>query len=575
MHIRSTMACLTPIFLLALAVPASAQWADGFESYAPGSPIEGQGGWDSWTGTTTYPYNTVDAGLAFSGVQSLRVVGSVSGCAGCSDTVYEFSPAITTGVWKLSVQQYVPSGFSGQSYLILLNDFGQPAGPYDWSAQVSVNSATSTFTVDPQGTGTVHNGPQPIGYDRWVPIELEIDLTANIIRIYYDGVLMNDYVYTTGIVAIDTLDLFPATDATTAVFYDDFRLQRVPAPWTDGFESYAAGTPIEGQGGWDSWTGTATYPYNAVDASQAFSGAHSLRVAGSVSGCAGCSDTVYEFPTAITTGVWALSVWQYVPSGFSGQSYFILLNDFGQPAGPYDWSAQVSVNSATSTFTVDPQGTGTVHNGPQPIGYDRWVPIELEIDLTANIIRIYYDGVLMNDYVYTTGIVAIDTLDLFPATDATTAVYYDDFSLERRDTVGTRFCTAEPNSIDRFASITGFGSSTASANNLTLQVDGLPLNSNGFFLTSQNRGIVVMPGNTGGNICIASPAIGRYDTSVLNSGTTGSVSLALHLPTTPLQPGGPVAVMSGDTWYWQYWYRDVVGGITTSNFSTALCVEFE
>lgn len=346
------------------------------------------------------------------------------------------------------------------------------------------------------------------------------------------------------------------------------------AQWTDGFESYAAGTPIEGQGGWESWTGAVNYPYNTVDGSMAFSGSRSLRVVGSGGACAFCSDTTYELPTPITTGSWSLTVWQYVPSSFSGQSYFLGLNDYAQPAGPYSWALQAHVESASARFTVDALGTGTNHAGPQPIGFDRWVPIEVELSPATRDIAVSYDGVLMRTAVYT-GPSAFDAIDLFPGTDLTSAIHYDDFSLERRSTVGTRFCTAVPNSTGEFATITGVGSDVAANNNLTLEVNSLPQGSNGFFFTSQQRNIVASPGNSVGNICIASFAIGRYDGDILNSGSGGFVSLSLDLTMTPLQPGGPVAILPGDTWYWQYWYRDTSPGGAISNFSTALCVEFQ
>ena len=43
----------------------------------------------------------------------------------------------------------------------------------------------------------------------------------------------------------------------------------------------------------------------------------------------------------------------------------------------------------------------------------------------------------------------------------------------------------------------------------------------------------------------------------------------------PVQPGGPISIGGGQTWYWQFWYRDLtpIGG-TTSNFTNAVCIDF-
>ena len=34
------------------------------------------------------------------------------------------------------------------------------------------------------------------------------------------------------------------------------------------------------------------------------------------------------------------------------------------------------------------------------------------------------------------------------------------------------------------------------------------------------------------------------------------------------------AALAGETWYYQFWHRDVVGGAPTSNFSEGLQVDF-
>jgi hypothetical protein len=50
--------------------------------------------------------------------------------------------------------------------------------------------------------------------------------------------------------------------------------------------------------------------------------------------------------------------------------------------------------------------------------------------------------------------------------------------------------------------------------------------------------------------------------------------LALDLTQIP-QPTGFVSVAAGDTWNFQCWYRDAVGGVATSNFTDGLSVDFQ
>jgi hypothetical protein len=137
--------------------------------------------------------------------------------------------------------------------------------------------------------------------------------------------------------------------------------------------------------------------------------------------------------------------------------------------------------------------------------------------------------------------------------------------------VGSTYCTTEANSTGAPAYIGGEGSATAPYA-LTLSVCQLPASSNGYFIVSRDQGVVVNPGGQQGSICVASTAMGRYSNSVLMSGPAGTVSLVLDLTAIP-QPTGSVPAMAGDTWNWQYWYRDA-NPTVTSNFSNALSVTF-
>jgi hypothetical protein len=47
----------------------------------------------------------------------------------------------------------------------------------------------------------------------------------------------------------------------------------------------------------------------------------------------------------------------------------------------------------------------------------------------------------------------------------------------------------------------------------------------------------------------------------------------LNLTQTP-SPTGFVAIAPGETWHFQTWHRDSVGGLPASNFTNALTVSF-
>ncbi len=141
--------------------------------------------------------------------------------------------------------------------------------------------------------------------------------------------------------------------------------------------------------------------------------------------------------------------------------------------------------------------------------------------------------------------------------------------------LGTNYCAAASNSTGSAGTISGAGSAVVAQNNLTLEADDLPNNSFGYFLTSTTQGFMANPGGSSGNLCLGG-SIGRYvgPGQIKNSGSTGSFSLLLNLSQTP-QPAGAVAIAAGQTWNFQSWYRDAVGGAATSNFTNGLSVQFQ
>ncbi len=140
--------------------------------------------------------------------------------------------------------------------------------------------------------------------------------------------------------------------------------------------------------------------------------------------------------------------------------------------------------------------------------------------------------------------------------------------------IGTSFCIAAPNSTGAAAVISAKGSAAAAVNDVVLEAGGLPPNAFGFFLTSRLRGFVANPAWSQGNLCLGG-AIGRYVGSgqIQNSGGAGEIQLTIDLTMHPT-PTGLVAVQPGETWNFTAWYRDAIGGSTTSNFTDGLEIPF-
>lgn len=146
--------------------------------------------------------------------------------------------------------------------------------------------------------------------------------------------------------------------------------------------------------------------------------------------------------------------------------------------------------------------------------------------------------------------------------------------LDLQDGVGSTICAGQPNSTGGESRLGAMGSNVVADNNLTLEVEGLPAGSFGFFITSLGTTFVANPGGSTGDICIADPVLGRYSTMIQTASAMGAVSQVLDLTMTPI-PSGFTPVVAGETRYWQFWHRDSIAGVLGSNFSTAVGVTFE
>lgn len=140
--------------------------------------------------------------------------------------------------------------------------------------------------------------------------------------------------------------------------------------------------------------------------------------------------------------------------------------------------------------------------------------------------------------------------------------------------IGVTFCPGNPNSTGAPATITATGSTDVSQNDVTLGCANLPQNSLGYFIVSPFAGGTPNPGGSEGFLCLGN-STGRYVGNVINSGATGTASMMVDLTSIP-SPTGPVVAMPSDTWFFQYWHRDMaLGGGATSNFSPGLSIDFD
>ncbi|MCP3918153.1 MAG: DNRLRE domain-containing protein [bacterium] len=141
------------------------------------------------------------------------------------------------------------------------------------------------------------------------------------------------------------------------------------------------------------------------------------------------------------------------------------------------------------------------------------------------------------------------------------------------DCGGIAYCGPGVPSSTGCPATTTFSGSCAVADNLfTLEVSGVPSGQFGYFLASRTQG-EFMPAGSSGVICLVGQ-IARYNegTQVIQ-GPTGSVRINLDAIPTCIPVGcQSEAVLPGDTWSFQCWYRDVG---PSNNFTNGLQVTFE
>ena len=130
------------------------------------------------------------------------------------------------------------------------------------------------------------------------------------------------------------------------------------------------------------------------------------------------------------------------------------------------------------------------------------------------------------------------------------------------------YCSATANSSGGAASIGATGSASAVAGDLVLHAQGLPSGVPGLFFYGGSA--TQLPFGDG-FLCTAG-AIFRLQPPLF-SDDLGTVQRALDLSSPPAD-AGPGAIAPGDTWYFQFWFRDLAAGGAGFNTTDGLAVSF-
>ncbi len=126
------------------------------------------------------------------------------------------------------------------------------------------------------------------------------------------------------------------------------------------------------------------------------------------------------------------------------------------------------------------------------------------------------------------------------------------------------YCGTSPNSYDPFGAYIGsYGSNRIAQNDLLLVTTGVPPNSFGLYFYGQNPAFTAF-GN--GTRCIGNPV---FRLPIVQANVFGESDFAVDYGALP-----GAGISAGETWNFQYWYRNPAGGGAGFNLSDGLRIQF-
>ncbi|MEM1448756.1 MAG: hypothetical protein AAF957_17625 [Planctomycetota bacterium] len=143
---------------------------------------------------------------------------------------------------------------------------------------------------------------------------------------------------------------------------------------------------------------------------------------------------------------------------------------------------------------------------------------------------------------------------------------------EFAEVCGYQYCEANTNSTGRPAWVAAYGDNSTTASKV-ISVYDAPPGSPCFILVARADGFVPLVGGSSGNLCLGGLNFGRYSNFVAPTDQFGRYELTIS-PQTIAQPNGTIAAQSGETWYFQGWFRDFDGAVT-SNLTNGVAVPFD
>ncbi|MBK9455333.1 MAG: putative metal-binding motif-containing protein [Bacteroidetes bacterium] len=321
---------------------------------------------------------------------------------------------MTTGVKRLEWQMYIPSGKTAY-YNIQESEVAGIA----WNLELyfgDVTEGQGEFTVPAAGPTFTY----PV--DEWFLVEHIVDLDADNIKVYIDGVMVLDAAYTG---SLGSVDCFSWSASNTYYLDDILYIEEevvvaepcdVPgAVFCDNMDTYEEGALGPNADWWSTWSGVEGGAEDGLVSSDfAASAPNSALIPEG-----GVTDVILKLGN-LSSGKYNLYWNMYVPSG-SHAYYNIQETEVPGVA----WNAELYFGLATpgeGEITVPAELTFTYPP-------DAWFLIEHIIDMDANTIEIKLNGTVILSEIYEGNMGGVD----FYSIDALNRYYLDDVALMPMD----------------------------------------------------------------------------------------------------------------------------------------------
>ncbi len=190
---------------------------DDFEVYNPGEQLACQNP-NNWSTFAGWPCGPEDAYIsdiyAYSGANSVNIVTE-------NDNYYELNNYLTSGIVRVSVMIYIPSGNS--AYYNILSDYW--GGMPEWAFEIYFNTSGNGYL----NAGGINAATFNFNSDTWLMSELFVDLYKDHAYYFIDSTLIYDWQWTLGFngsggqLQLAIVDFYGIE--ASSFYFDDFKIE--------------------------------------------------------------------------------------------------------------------------------------------------------------------------------------------------------------------------------------------------------------------------------------------------------------------------------------------------------------